>query len=142
LTSPISELRGRLRIATWAPTAAMPFASDLHRVAERHLGPTVDLRHSFGDGRDFVPLLTEAGFRDVQVDTITRVVRGLDGPTHAQLNAMAIVGMSPAAKLLGDAERARLIDQVATGSLAVIGRFTGAAGFELDLATNIATARA
>jgi ubiquinone/menaquinone biosynthesis C-methylase UbiE len=133
---------GRVAIATWLAPADIPFADGLHKIAERHLGPTVDLRRSFADGRAFSPLLSEAGFTDIQVEMVSAAVRGIDGPAYARLNAMAIVGMSPKAKTLGDAERAELIERVATDSLPVVDKFTRNGVFEFTLATNVATARA
>jgi len=82
---------GRVAIAAWLSPADLPFAGDLHAVAERHLGPMTDVRHSFGDANALARLLTEAGFRNVQVETVRNTVRGIDGPTYTRLNAMAIV---------------------------------------------------
>jgi ubiquinone/menaquinone biosynthesis C-methylase UbiE len=44
---------GRVAIATWLSLADLPFVSGLHQVAEQHLGPMVDVRHSFGHGSAF-----------------------------------------------------------------------------------------
>jgi hypothetical protein len=112
------------------------------RCAVCWLAAGVGLRHSFGDGRAFSPLLSEAGFRDIQVEMVSVAVRGIDGPTYARLNARAIVGMSPKAKTLGDAERAELIERVETDSWPVVDTFTRSGVFEFNLATNVATARA
>jgi ubiquinone/menaquinone biosynthesis C-methylase UbiE len=88
---------GRVAIASWLSPADIPFAGDLHAVAERQPGTITDVRHSFGDASALARLLAEGGFRDVQVETVRHTVRGIDGPTYAQLNAMAIVGGAHAA---------------------------------------------
>jgi len=133
--------RGRVGIATWRSVADIPFAGDLHKIAERHLGTMTDIRHSFGDGDALARLLAGGGFSDVHVETVTGAVRGIDGPTYARLNAMAVVGMSPNAKTLSDTERAELTDRVAADSLAVVDRYTRNGAFEFALATNVATAQ-
>jgi ubiquinone/menaquinone biosynthesis C-methylase UbiE len=133
--------QGRAGVATWLSVTDMPFAEALHLVAERLLGPTADTRHSLGDGNVLAQLLTDAGFRDAHVETVRGVVSGIDGPTYARLNTMAIVGMSPHAKTLPEAERAALTDQVVTDSLAIIRNFTREGVFEFEVAANMATAR-
>jgi hypothetical protein len=69
-------------------------------------------------------------------------VRGIDGPTYARLNAMAIVGMSPNAKTFTDAQRAELMDRIATDTLAVVDKYMSNDVFEFMLASNIAAAQA
>jgi ubiquinone/menaquinone biosynthesis C-methylase UbiE len=133
---------GRLGVATWLSVMDIPFAGELHRAAEQHLGATVDVRHSFGDGEALAQLLAEGGFQDVRVVKVSGTVRGMDGPTYARLNAMAVVGMSAHAKTLSDPERAAVIDRIAVDSLAVVARFTRDGAFEFALTTNMATARA
>jgi ubiquinone/menaquinone biosynthesis C-methylase UbiE len=133
---------GRVAIATWRSIADLPFATDLHAVAERHLGPVIDVRHSFGDPDAFPPLLAAGGFSDVRVETLSEIVRGIDAPTYARLNAMAIVGMSADAKARSDDRRAELIDRVAADSLGVLERYTLDGVFQFTLAANLATARA
>lgn len=133
--------QGRVGVATWLSVTDMPFAEALHRVAERHLGPTADTRHSLGDGSVLARLLSEGGFRDVQVETVRLMARGIDGPTYAHLNTMAIVGMSPNAKTLAEAERATLTERLIADSLDVIRDFTRSGVFEFEIATNMATAR-
>jgi ubiquinone/menaquinone biosynthesis C-methylase UbiE len=133
---------GRVALASWLSLPDMPFAADMHYVAERLFGPIVDARHSFGDAHAFQPLLTEAGFSDIHVEQISQVVRGIDGPTYARLNAMAAVGMSPKGKTYSDAERAEWIERLVADSLPVVAKYTKDGVFEVALATNLATARA
>jgi ubiquinone/menaquinone biosynthesis C-methylase UbiE len=138
----VLAIDGRIAIATWLSPADIPFAGDLHAVAERHLGTMTDVRHSFGDANALARLLAEGGFRDIQVETIRNTVRGIDGPTYARLNAMAIVGMSPNVKTFTDAHRAELTDLIATDSMAVVDKYSRDGVFQFMLASNIAKAQA
>lgn len=133
---------GRLGVATWRPLDDVPFFAALHRIAERHVGPVVDQRHAFGIAGDLERLLGEAGFHDVRVETVTRTVRFPEPAVFLQLNAMAIVGMSAAAKTMDDAERARTIALVANDSADVLPDYRDGSELAFALATNVATARA
>lgn len=131
---------GRVVIAAWLSPADISFAGDLHAVAERHLGTMTDVRHSFGDTNALARLLADGGFRDVHVETVRHTVRGIDGPTYARLNAMAILGMSPNVKTFTDAHRAELTDRIATDSMTVVEKYTSDGVFQFTLASNIAKA--
>ena len=131
--------RGRLAVATWRPLEDIPFFRELHELAERYLGPVVDQRHSFGAAQDLEALLTDAGFRDVRVETVARTIRFEDPARFVQMNANAIVGMSPTGKNAGEAERARLAAVIADESRQVTLRYGDAAGLSFDLSTNAAT---
>jgi len=133
---------GRVVIATWLSTADIPLAGDLHEVAERHLGPMTEVRHSCGDASELRRLLVESGFTDVRVEAVSGIVRGIDGPTYARLNAMAVVGMSPKARSLSDSERADVTERVAADSLNVVSKYTRDGDFRFTLAANMATGRA
>src|SRR3970040_751140 len=88
--------RGRLAVSTWRPDEEIPLLRELHRVAERHLGPIVDRRHSFGETGLLEALLRDACFREVRSKTLSRTIRFSDGSVFVRLNAMALVGMSAA----------------------------------------------
>jgi ubiquinone/menaquinone biosynthesis C-methylase UbiE len=133
---------GRIAIGTWLGVADIPFARELDEVAQRHAGPFVDLRHSFGDAGALRRVLDDAGFTSVQVETVSHDVRMDDGPLYARLNAMAVVGMSPAAKTMDEAQRTELAGRIAEDSFAVVARFTDAGALVFELTTLIATARA
>src|SRR5699024_8492706 len=89
---------GRLAVSTWRPLGEAPVFRETHRIAERHLGPIVDQRHALGDDRELARLLEQAGFDEVRCRTVTKTLRFADAATFARLNAMALVGMSGAAK--------------------------------------------
>jgi ubiquinone/menaquinone biosynthesis C-methylase UbiE len=132
---------GRLAIATWASLEDLPGAVELNAVAERHVGPIADSRHSFGQPNGLKSLLVDAGFSDVTVGTFAHDVQFADGALFARLNAMAVIGMSDAGKAMSEAERGELAGRVAVESQDVIRRRTKNGMFVLPLTTNIATAR-
>ncbi|HUL72065.1 MAG TPA: methyltransferase domain-containing protein [Vicinamibacterales bacterium] len=132
----------RLAIGTWLSAEDLPLMRDLQRVAERRLGPIEDRRHSFGSGEALAQLLTDAGFVAVRVETVTHAVR-LSGGTDVfpRLNAMALVGMSAAAKTMTDEQRAETIAAVAADSVEAARAYLDGEDLVFDLTSNVATAR-
>lgn len=137
----VLEPGGRVAIATWSSLKDLPGAVALNAVAERHVGPIVDARHSFGDADALKTLLVEANFSDVSVETFSHDVAFGDGALFARLNAMAVIGMSDKGKAMTDAERGELAARIAAESQDVIGQATRNGAFVLPLTTNIALAR-
>jgi ubiquinone/menaquinone biosynthesis C-methylase UbiE len=135
--------RGRAFIATWCSIGDQsPFFSELHRVAERHLGSVIDQRHSFGDAAALERLLHDAGFRDVAVEALSLPIRFADGATFLRLNTMAIVGMSAAGKNMSEEERAQVVNRIIEESSAVAKPYTQGEALAYDIRSNVATARA
>ena len=133
---------GRVVVATWRPLAEIALFRDLNGIAERHLGPVVDQRHTLGDAKELTALLEEAGFRAVRVDVITRTIRFADPTTFLQLNANAIVGMSPAGKAMEEADRGRLVGRIAEDSRQLLTRYADGRALAFELSTNAAIGRA
>jgi hypothetical protein len=131
---------GRLAVSTWRPDDEIPLLRELRRVAERHVGPIVDRRHSFGQAGPLEALLRDAGFREVRSKTLSRSIRFSDGSVFVRLNAIALVGMS-AAKAMGDAERERIVGAITRDSADVARRHTDDARLAFELSANVATAR-
>ena len=77
---------GRFLASTWRPRSEQPFHDALGRVAERHLGKSNDERLSL-DGAALGHALTEAGFTDVRVETVSLTERFREFSTR--MNAMA-----------------------------------------------------
>lgn len=132
---------GRLAVSTWRPDEEVPVCEQLRRVAERHVGPIADRRHSLGQAAPLEALLREAGFHDVRVRTLGRTIRFPDGARFILMNAMALVGMSGAAKNMGDEERERTVGAIVHDSAGVLRTHTDAGGLRFELSTNVATAR-
>jgi ubiquinone/menaquinone biosynthesis C-methylase UbiE len=143
----LSEMRrvlrpgGRVAVATWSSLEQLPAVVALNAVAERHVGPIVDSRHSFGRADALKNLLVETGFSDVNVETFAHDVQFADGPLFARLNAMAVIGMSDTGKAMTEAERGELAGRIAAESQDVIGRAMRNGLFVLPLTTNIAIGR-
>lgn len=132
----------RLAVACWRPLHDNPVAAALNGIAERHVGPIVDSRHSFGDPDLLKQVVTAGGFTDVTIDTLSHDVQFADGALYARLNAMAVIGMSDMGKGLDEAERGQLAERIAADSADVIADATKDGAFVLTLRTNVATARA
>lgn len=133
--------RGRLAVSTWRPDEEIPFVRALRRVAEQHVGPIVDRRHSFGEAGPLEALLRDAGFHDVRSRVVSRTIRFDDGSVFARLNAMALVGMSAAASGMPDEDREQRVAAIVSDSAGVVSGSTDDAGLAFELATNVATAR-
>jgi SAM-dependent methyltransferase len=86
-----------------------------------------------------IPLLREAGIREVRVKTVSRTMRFTDAPAFVRLNTMALVGMSTASKEMGDEERRRAMAAIAGDSGKVLPPYTNAAGLAFEISTNVAT---
>jgi ubiquinone/menaquinone biosynthesis C-methylase UbiE len=132
---------GRLGVATWRPLDEVPGFLTLHRVAERHLGPVTDQRHSFGESAALQGVLSAAGFKDVSLETRSLPVHFEDPPAFVRLNSMALVGMSPGSKAMADEERIRLAGVIAAESAVALQPFADGTGITFQLKANLAVAR-
>jgi len=133
---------GRAVIATWRSDDEVPLFRELRDIAEKHLGPIIDQRHSFGDSAALKSLLTDAGFRDVSVEKKMLTHRFEGGDVLIRLNTMALTGMSDAAKAMSDEERARVVDAIIADSAGMRARFAEDNGIAFEMSTNLAVARA
>jgi ubiquinone/menaquinone biosynthesis C-methylase UbiE len=132
---------GRLGVSTWRPDTEVPVCEELRHVAERHLGPIIDRRHGLGEAGPLEDLLREAGFQAIRSRTLTRTIRFEDGAVFVRLNAMALVGMSGAAKEMEDDARERAVAAIVRDSAGVLQANTDGTGFAFQLSTNLITAR-
>ncbi len=143
----IAEIRrvlspgGHLAVSTWQSDENFPFLHGLRQVAEQHVGKVTDRRHSFGDAAELGVLLTEAGFRNVQVESVTKTMRFSDGNAFAYLNAAAMIGMSERGPEISPEERDPLIRAIVADCRELIVENTNADGFSYDIGANVATAR-
>jgi len=126
---------GRLVASTWRPRAQQPLYDQLGEVAERHLGPSNDLRWSL-DAGELQALLTAVGFIEVRVDSASLTEHYSEFPVR--LSAMAAQHDLSA---LPDQERARRWAAVEAESADVLARFAVAGGFASSSITNVAVAR-
>jgi ubiquinone/menaquinone biosynthesis C-methylase UbiE len=131
---------GRVAIGTWRSLEDLSAVRELNAAVEQYVGPTTDVRHSFGDASALARLLVDAGFRDVDTRTLTHDVHFADGALFARLNAMALIGMSDKGKTMSEAERGELAGQIAAESHHLIARGTKEGMFVLPLASILAVA--
>src|SRR5690606_25621785 len=80
---------GRLAISVWRSDEESPLLRELRGAAERHLGAIADRRYAFGDADALGELIGQAGFDDVRLKTLSRMVRFANGAAFVHLNAMA-----------------------------------------------------
>ena len=133
---------GRLAVSVWRSLDESPFLAELHRLAERCLGPIVDRRHAFGDAGALGSLLREAGFQEVAVRPMKLRIRFADPRVFLRMNAMALVGMSPDAARLGEGERAALLTALGEEGAGVAARRLVDGALEFDISANLASANA
>lgn len=133
---------GRLAASTWRPDEELPVLLELRHIAERHLGPLADRRHSFGEPQQLESLLRDAGLRNVRSKIVSRTIRFSDGALFVRLNAMALLGMGKGPAPASEAERERLLEAIGRDSAAVVKANGGAAGFAYELRAVVATAQA
>lgn len=133
---------GRLGASTWRPDEEFPVLRQLRSIAEEHLGPISDRRHSLGDPGPLEAALRDAGFHDVRSKRLARSIRFGDGSAFVRLNAMALVSMSAASPTLDDEGRQRLVAAIAGDSAGIVRQHTDQRGFVYEIATNVTLARA
>ncbi len=134
---------GRIAIGTWLSIEDIPFIRDLDEIARPQLGPFIDSRHTFGGCTALAALLSENGFQETTLETVSHDVRITDnGPLFARMNAMAVVGMRPKRKALDDAGGAQLASDITAASMAGTEALHKDGTLTSSLTTNVATARA
>lgn len=125
---------GRFIVSTWRPRLEQKLYEALGAVAERHLGTPNDKRYCL-DASELRALLTEAGFVDVRVETVSLTEEYLEVPVR--LNAMA---SNFDLSSLDDVERERRLAAVEADSNDVLAGFAVEGGFRATSSANVATA--
>jgi ubiquinone/menaquinone biosynthesis C-methylase UbiE len=137
----VLEPGGILAVAVWVGTDDAPLYGDLQLIAERHVGPVVDQRHSLGEPRALLDLLARAGFTATTLDTLELNARFPDPAEFLRMNAMALVGMAQAAQGLDEAECARVLATIERESRSAVRPFVVGTELVFPTRANIATAR-
>ncbi|WP_448506809.1 class I SAM-dependent methyltransferase [Immundisolibacter sp.] len=133
---------GRLGVSTWRPDEEFPVLRELRAIAERHVGPIADRRHSLGDPGPLESVLREIGFHDIRSKQCSRTIRFKDGSTFVRSNAMALVSMSTQAGTLGDEGRQRIVDAIVSETAGLVRSHTNDDGFAFEIGTNVVLAKA
>jgi ubiquinone/menaquinone biosynthesis C-methylase UbiE len=132
---------GRLGVSVWRPDEEWPVLHRLREIAERHVGPIDDRRHSLGDPGSIETALGDAGFHDIRSKRLSRTIRFTDGSAFVRLNAMALVSMSATSGTLDDDTHQRLVATVTHDSAELVRLHTDDAGFVYEIGTNVVLAR-
>lgn len=132
---------GRIAVGTWRPVEEVPIIRDLQKVAERHLGPIVDQRHSLGDADAIGRLLADGGLGVVRVETVMRTIRACDPAVFSTLNTMALVGMSAGGKGMSEEQRAQVIGAITAENAGALRPYLDGSDLVFDLGSNIAVAQ-
>ncbi len=133
---------GRLGVSTWRPDEEFPVLRELRAIAERHVGPITDRRHSLGDPGPLEAVLRQSGFHDIRSKHFSRTIRFQDGSVFVRLNAMALVGMSTQASALDDEGRQSIVNAIVRDSAELVRLQSDGAGFHYEIGTNVVLARA
>jgi hypothetical protein len=133
---------GRLGVSTWLPDEEFPLLRQLRGVAERHVGPIDDRRHSLGEAAPIEAALRDAGFHSIRSKRFSRTIRFTDGSVFVRLNAMALVSMSAASSALNDEARMRIVETITHDSDELMRPHTDEVGFAFEIGTNVVLARA
>jgi ubiquinone/menaquinone biosynthesis C-methylase UbiE len=131
---------GKLAVAAWRSDEESPFLHELRRIAERHLGPITDQRYNFAQA-ELEACIRDAGFKNVELKTISRRIHFDDGGPFVRLNSMAFVGLSAAGKGMDDEQRRQAVDAIVTDSAAVLNAHGKGSTVDFDLHSNVVTAR-
>jgi ubiquinone/menaquinone biosynthesis C-methylase UbiE len=129
---------GRVAVSTWTPDEELPVLLELRRIAERHVGPVSDRRHSFGDPAAVEALLKDAGFGSVRSRIVSHTVRFADGAVFVRLNATALVSMSQGGKDVSEARRGELVETITRESAGLVRSHTDERGFSYELRAVVA----
>jgi hypothetical protein len=128
-------------ISVWRSDEEFAVLRRLREVAERHVGPIDDRRHSMADPAPIEAVLREVGFRDVHSRRVSRIIRFPDGAVFVRLNAMAMVSMSAASGTMDEEERGRAVAAITRDSAELLRANTDAAGFSYAIGANVVLAR-
>ena len=87
-------------------------------------------------------LLSDAGFHDVRVRTLSLTARFHADTLFPRANAMALAGMSAAGKAMNDHQRMRVVEAIVSESAPVLARYMDVSGgFAFELSTNLASGK-
>ena len=128
---------GRVAISTWRPIQECALFHGLDQAATKLFGPRVDRRHSFGDGEAIGAILSDAGFRDVNAQVITRSEHVADARMFVRLNLGATY---PPINEMPDAERESAIDAMMREAKDTLARFADGKGLTHPMKANLVTA--
>jgi SAM-dependent methyltransferase len=126
---------GRVVLSTWRPRGEQPLYEILGTLAEAQFGASSDPRFAFGDGDALRALLVDAGFSDVQVQTVTLTEHYASVPARLFILPMGFTLELP------DDERERRLTVLERDVDAAIQRHAVDGGYAFAASANLVTAR-
>lgn len=134
---------GRVGVSVSAGLDQQPVYAAISQAMERHTGvPALAQPFSLGRAGDLEALLVEDGFRDVDVQTMTRPVHF---PSAARFIRGSVLGSAAAVgplAALGPAARDALISAIEVDSVEMLRDYISGDGLAFPVTINVATARA
>ena len=132
---------GRLGVSVSAGLGQQPVYTAINRAMERHTGiAALAEPFSLGDAGELAALLGAAGFRDIDVQTLSRPVHF---PSVRQFVRASVLGSAAAVRSLaamGDAGREALIAAIEEESVQSLAPWISGDELTFPVATNVATA--
>lgn len=114
---------GRFGAAMWRSDEEVPLFFELRAVAERHLGPIQDPRHSVSAKDPVVELFVNSGFEGVECEVHSLNVTFPSAGPLLKMNTMALIGMSASGREMGDEKRVEVAAKIEAESQPVAERF-------------------
>lgn len=132
---------GRVVVATWRPIEEAAPMFELQRIAERHVGPIADVRHSLGDAELVAGFLRGAGFVDVEASVAPIEVVFADGLGFIRINTMPLMAMSRDGANASPEEKTAIAARIVAESMDVLRRHGDGKTLRVPYATNVVRAR-
>ncbi len=134
---------GRLALNVFGPLARNPAPHALIAAVDRHLGPdasaTKRTEHVLADPTEVEGLLAGAGFREIAIETVTKVVRFQSPADYVRIQLTA----TPLATLMARyqaAERERLLAAVSAEVGGALAPYTGGGGLAVPQEVHVVLA--
>ena len=104
---------GRAATSTWTDVEHSPLFAVLGDLVEKHLGTSaVNMPYSFSDPDKLRSLFVDAGFRTVEIERVTRIMRFPANGTFVDLSLGSKAAAVPALQSMSEAERRELAEAV------------------------------
>jgi SAM-dependent methyltransferase len=112
---------GRIGISVWRGLAHQPVDAALDEAIARHLGvQAMAAPFALGDAEELRALLVGAGFRNVTIEPVERVVRFPSPELFVRLAVLGSAAVLPALAQMDETARGALIDAVQTDMLSTL----------------------
>lgn len=135
---------GRLALAVWKALDHQPVFKPMLEAGAEEVGSRLEdiaLPFSLGERRELRAMLSDAGFRDVDVAEATREVRFPDPDRFVRLTILSAAAVVPELQALDGDGRERVVERVRTAIAPTVQRYTEADQIAFPMQALIATGR-